>query len=1175
VIRFFQKRKRLETSRLFALGCLIAPAFVAASAGAQTPDQTPPALRIHSPFDGPVWRLDVDEKENFAVLSNASNAAAIWSFDNPNQPLIARVPLRDEQHKRAHAVAMSPNGEIVAYSVPPLADASYRLRPASALIYVLHRSTGAVERIIDGRDNENDIVTRPQALRFSPDGKYLAAVLSNGCGLRVWSTADWRRVVKDDLGYDGGDQTVDRCCRETDGSVCDARRDTYDVRFIKGNRSELAILTSGDSGVRLYERAGDGFVVRKFARPEDLGLERPEGIAVSPDEKRLAIGDRRLEKDDVASDSLETNKISIAIVDPFELRPVGTQLQIRDDDLYFTGYILRSQKKLNDANLHRVAWLKAGGHEYIFAGGELPCARLKAALIQPTAETIQDSCLARWTVGEEDKDPLFIPVGSDQVMDLVAMPKHGGLLVATQKLIEFVQPDGRLLQLEGSKTFLQRNGIADFRDGQIDFKISDDARIVEFVDYRGSNPRTGEGTTRLTFDLNHMRVTPGSSGGAAGTAPNQNDNIVRNWKNTKAANPPLLWDRKLEGPDYWKDESYRSVAVLDSRKFVLLGSSEFLRVISYADKWGNQTPVTCREPVTAEAFRVNVTPDGTIAVSGHSDGTLRWYRILPQGDRCQLELLLSVYLFQENVPDGEWRWIAWRPSGEFARDSKAPMIAEWQTADAAGRVLLTSFKDVGPKWYREDLGKLALAPPPDRSPDEIRKTQTPDPQTISAQAAPAAQAVILADSSFIQKVDKETWPLHLQFDSKIEPKQLEIRIDGIRVGKTYLGRHYGPNEPIIFDRPPPSDEDAVVEVEIPLAQRKENVESVLCMYVDGHEQSSCGSMKWIAETFRPKKRRLWAVLVGISRYDEGLINLKFAENDVLDITELFVRDYENRVEHRVSKVPPDYQEIHINLAASPITEEARNAIKALGEKGHVRQFEPTKTDIMAALNDMVARMNAANKAEIGDDVFLFYFSGHGVVIAGKDEYRSTILATAKTPREATQPELVSTSLVLSEILDVINRTSYGQKIVALDACRSLKVLNTLPKSALPSGGRLKTEIDGMNLPVDLFYSSEEGQESSEVAGLVFDPSHKNQGNSLMTYALLLALSRTDRIGDEAAVIRIRDVHASLGHFFALDNEASAVRKLQKQYNWHSVQIPTFVPARWQYGSGLIRTLDDK
>lgn len=84
----------------------------------------PPVLRINDPFTAPIWRIDVDENEHNAVTGSADKAVTLWNLDDVNrEPVIHRVPLRNEEHQRAHASAISPNGAVIAYSVTPEASA--------------------------------------------------------------------------------------------------------------------------------------------------------------------------------------------------------------------------------------------------------------------------------------------------------------------------------------------------------------------------------------------------------------------------------------------------------------------------------------------------------------------------------------------------------------------------------------------------------------------------------------------------------------------------------------------------------------------------------------------------------------------------------------------------------------------------------------------------------------------------------------------------------------------------------------------------------------------------------------------------------------------------------------------------------------------------------------------
>ena len=78
------------------------------------------ALRVKSPFAGDVWRADVSADESYVSVSSAYASISTWALDVPGVPNIARLPVRNEEHKRAHAVALHPSGELVAYSAPPV-----------------------------------------------------------------------------------------------------------------------------------------------------------------------------------------------------------------------------------------------------------------------------------------------------------------------------------------------------------------------------------------------------------------------------------------------------------------------------------------------------------------------------------------------------------------------------------------------------------------------------------------------------------------------------------------------------------------------------------------------------------------------------------------------------------------------------------------------------------------------------------------------------------------------------------------------------------------------------------------------------------------------------------------------------------------------------------------------
>ncbi len=402
---------------------------------AQAPSE--PALRVKSPFAGDIWRADASADESYISVSSAYASVSTWALDVPGVSFIARVPVRNEEHKRAHAVALHPSGDLIAYSVPPLIAERDTYRPGSSVIYLLRRATGEIVRVLGGPSD--DIATRPQALRFSPDGQHFAAVLSSGCGLRVWSTRTWELVAKDDVGY-GGIPAQDLCCRSGSMDACDQLPDGNSLAFYPDDTaSGQQLITSADTGVRAYELTGDRLGPRVlFASPRDIDLERPADLAISPDGASIVVGDRR------APSAILPLRFRIAILDRQTLQPRRVPLEVKEAALG-SGTFLQGGPQVLDLlqfGLDRVAWLSSGGNDYIFAGS-LPC---KIAARIPPASAERDVCLLRWTLGAGDENPEFVPVGIDRVRDLLALNRRGGILIASPKLITLLDRSGAPLR---------------------------------------------------------------------------------------------------------------------------------------------------------------------------------------------------------------------------------------------------------------------------------------------------------------------------------------------------------------------------------------------------------------------------------------------------------------------------------------------------------------------------------------------------------------------------------------------------------------------------------------------------------------------------------------------------------------------------------------------------------
>ncbi len=318
------------------------------------------------------------------------------------------------------------------------------------------------------------------------------------------------------------------------------------------------------------------------------------------------------------------------------------------------------------------------------------------------------------------------------------------------------------------------------------------------------------------------------------------------------------------------------------------------------------------------------------------------------------------------------------------------------------------------------------------------------------------------------------------------------------------------------------------------------------------------------------------MFVGVSRYSDPSLNLMFADNDVLDLAQLFVSDFEQRMRSpRRGSASADYQEVHINLAVSGSPQAEQDAGAFAARYPYVKRFGATRNDILAAIKDLIAQRQAsADGADLGDDLFVFYFSGHGIISPTEKDQGRTLFATSQSRRDAALADNDPSTLDSLELLDLFEAMP-GEKFIIFDGCRSL---SHAPEASAFDPNYLLNDLKTRALSADIFFSSDARQPSREVLGLAYDRSRpKNrQGNSLFTYALLKALTTDETIlsGERNHLVSVRVL--GLANYFDTvffntsikDGEAA---RLMKQYGWPSIQTPRHYLARTGKFSSVVRT----
>jgi len=234
----------------WALGIALATLLGAAGAvrGAEVP--TRPFLRIETGMHtAAIWRIDSDAAGHFLVTGSEDKTARVWDLASGQLLRTLRPPIAEGNEGKVYAVAMSPNGELVAAA----GWTGYTWEEHNS-IYLFERRSGRLIRRL------NDLPEVIKDLAFSPDGSRLAATLGGANGLRVFHMPDGHELGRDaSYGNDGVGAAF-----ATDGRL---------------------VTASFDGKIRLYDR--DLHLLASASAP---GGKRPYSVKFSPDGRKIAVG---------------------------------------------------------------------------------------------------------------------------------------------------------------------------------------------------------------------------------------------------------------------------------------------------------------------------------------------------------------------------------------------------------------------------------------------------------------------------------------------------------------------------------------------------------------------------------------------------------------------------------------------------------------------------------------------------------------------------------------------------------------------------------------------------------------------------------------------------------------------------------------------------------------------
>jgi WD40 repeat protein len=422
------------------------------------------------------------------------------------------------------------------------------------------------------------------------------------------------------------------------------------------------------------------------------------------------------------------------------------------------------------------------------------------------------------------------------VLAMAQMPKGGPA---------FVSADPSIGILEGADIFIGPVSADMSNKLGEHFTLSQDGTRVRFTaDYAGTDP--------WLFDATKLTLAPAPDIPAGFTRPDVTSLAITNWEDSAE---PALNGAPL--PVFPGDFSH-AVAIAPGAASFVQATSEWLI------RFDAQGGVLWRLSAPAEGWGVNVSADGKLAIGAFGDGTLRWYR-LSDG-----EPLLTLFMHRRDR-----RWIAWTPSGYYTASPGGEDLIGWAVngkswMDAPSFYPASRFRD---RFYRPDIVQRVLA---------LRNEAEAVDQANTAAGtqpgeAPAVQSLLPASvtiSGNPQRIETTTPQLHFTYRLESPTGRAVTRVEARIDGRPVITRGVSQSDDY------PLGEDLEFTIAIP----PRTAELTLTAFI-GDQPSVPATVQvvWTGPGGQPAKGKLFAVLVGVSSYQDARMHLNYAAKDAADL----------------------------------------------------------------------------------------------------------------------------------------------------------------------------------------------------------------------------------------------------------------------------------------------------
>jgi WD40 repeat protein len=781
------------------------------------------------------------------------------------------------------------------------------------------------------------------------------------------------------------------------------------------------VTSSFDGYIRLYDP--DHRLAAKTRIPDRL---RPHQVSFSPDGGKIAVG--------------------------FNDFPTVAVLSSADISLLLSP----DTKDRATGDFACVSWSSDG--RFLYGGGR--------------HGKIQDGKLRvyirKWS--EEGRGPYTDIVTAKNTIQHILPLKTGGILFGSSDATwGFVDRQGR----ENQSGYWGGQLLSDFRGGdKSDFLISHDGSVVQYnymmEEHRPARFSLFDRTVEYDKALN-----PSDSAHAIKPPATAVDGLkLTDWHENKT---PKLNGRPLKIDS---NEISRCGAISPDKKVVLIGTDWH---IYFFDKNGRQI----RKILTpAVVWLLNISGDGRYAVAGLGDGTIRWYTMAEGKEQC-------IYF-----PLGSQRqWVLWIPEGYFDASLEGGKYFVYhlnQGKDKEGRIIPVNWlydvfyrpDMVARKFKGEDIKEMsgltarqALQAPPPTVYFNYPPFFTDKPKFKVCYEATAKNGGIgevrLFHNGKLVRSDGYYRSLAVNRSDKMDLKNRDSNAmyhesRGIAIVDKGFSPVASPAKGTYFKECTELDTvSGLNEVGVVAFNENNTVQS----FMETHR---------IQSTYKEDAPRLYVLAIGIDRYQERDINLKYAAKDA--------RDFLLRMTHQMSTLYPADRIDKILLIDA----------------------DATKEGILSTVERL------SNIIKPGDH-FILFAASHGVLI--QNQYH---MIPSNYAGNMDKDSLISSN----EIVDMSKKIKSLKQFYIFDTCYAGGV-----DSLILGLYDARISVLAKKMGLHIYASASSTQQAMD----------GYEGNGLFTHVLLTGLDNgngADRDGDgkvsivelgEFAKRRVSDISKQIGH----------------------------------------------